>query len=862
MRVIERLQIKQATRISSYISSFAFSNPFKAACRFPKKSSSLPFKESLAFMLLMILLTAIFLRGVTLFPPVFSPSEDSIIHPMRTYGGKSSVDEATDIVQTIDGGFAISGFTYSYGVGSRDAFLMKIDSTGQLSWMQTFGGSGFDHGYSLIQTQDGGFALAGYTDSFGAGGWDGWIVKTNTVGLLEWTRTFGGSDSDVICDLVETVDGEFALTGHTSSFGRGYSDIWLIKTDSNGYLQWQTTFGGNSSDYAYALVSTPDGGFTLVGSTWPYHPPGGSISFERRDYFLLKTDRFGVEVWNQTYYSVYTSSSCNGVSDLILTFDGGYAISDCGHSSEGRNSHMWLLKVDKLGKWQWSSSFQWENFEYAGADSLVQTSDGGYALVGFAQTYHLKPSRTNVFLVKTDSNGKELWKHLYGESQVSLARGVVQNEDGGFTFVGSQQSTFPGSKDIWMVTTDSNGDILREFSYGDTESLSVTVMKTIQTSDGAFALIGSFSNDLVSSNAWLAKTDIAGRIIWNQTFSKRNDDVLHDLIQTRDGGFAVVGSTRSNSAGKQDVWFIKTDEWGNQEWNYSFVSSTFDSAYSLVQTSDGGFVLAGATGFKHKERDLWLIKTDKEGCLSWKKTFGSNLWVIALDLIQTEDGGFAFLGAYSSNSSMWLFRTDNRGNVLWTTCLGSRFWQIKPMLIQTSDGGFAHAGRTGDKDVNGTDVLLVKTDENGSILWKRTYGGIGRDFANSLLQTSDGGFALTGGWNVLYWGYGGLRYADIWLGVTDANGILIWNLTYGHNNFDGASNLMLSSDGDFILSGSVAPNSRNGEIASSWLLKITPPSSASDKTIFSVILDICTLIVPILIFTAARLFFRKEKNGN
>ena len=149
---------------------------------------------------------------------------------------------AYSIIQTSDGGYVLAGYTGSFGAGGLDVWLVKVDSSGQMQWNETYGGSNNDTAYSLVQTRDGGFALAGYTQSFGAGGSDFWLIKTNSAGRVEWNQSFGGTGEDVAYSLTQTEDNGFALVGSSNSSGTpGKNDFWLVKTDEAGKMEWNQT---------------------------------------------------------------------------------------------------------------------------------------------------------------------------------------------------------------------------------------------------------------------------------------------------------------------------------------------------------------------------------------------------------------------------------------------------------------------------------------------------------------------------------------------------------------------------------------------------------------------------------------------
>jgi regulation of enolase protein 1 (concanavalin A-like superfamily) len=189
----------------------------------------------------------------------------------RTFGG-SDRDKGSSVQQTSDGGFILVGYTESFGAGWADVWLIKTDADGNKLWEKTFGGSGLDSGSSVQQTSDGGFIIVGYTTSFGAGGFDVWLIKTDADGNKLWEKTFGGSRRDWGSSVQQTSDGGFILVGYTTSFGAG--DVWLIKTDANGNKQWDRTFGGSDWDEGWSVQQTSDGGFIIVGWTWSFGAGG------------------------------------------------------------------------------------------------------------------------------------------------------------------------------------------------------------------------------------------------------------------------------------------------------------------------------------------------------------------------------------------------------------------------------------------------------------------------------------------------------------------------------------------------------------------------------------------------------------
>ena len=251
---------------------------------------------------------------------------------METFGGNED-EYANSVKQTIDGGYIISGYTISYGAGSKDFWLLKTAANGNEEWNQTFGGSSVDEAHSVQQTTDGGFIVAGVTRSFGAGSTDFWLIKTDTNGNEEWNQTFGGSSEDVAYSVQQTTDGGFIVAGETKSYGAGSSDFWLVKTDANGNEEWNQTFGlvGSRYDIAYSVQQTTDGGFIVAGRN-------------EGDYWLIKTDTNGNEEWNQTF----GGSSFDVAYSVQQTTDGGFIVAGR-KDVELSNKDFLLIKTDEEG---------------------------------------------------------------------------------------------------------------------------------------------------------------------------------------------------------------------------------------------------------------------------------------------------------------------------------------------------------------------------------------------------------------------------------------------------------------------------------------------------------------------------------
>ena len=308
----------------------------------------------------------------------------------RTYGGRSD-DGASCLIQTTDGGYAVAGLTSSKGAGNADFWLIKLDHQGNMIWDRTYGGSGSDWARSLIQTTDGGYMVAGPTLSKGAGKSDFWVIKLDYQGNMIWDRTYGGSGSDWAWSLIQTTDSGYAVAGLTNSKGAGNVDFWVIKLDHQGNMVWDRTFGGSDDDGAYSLIQTTDGGYAVAGVTF-------AKGAGNADFWLIKLDHQGNMVWDRTY----GGSNRDCANSLIQTTDGGYAVAGWTRSKGAGKSDFWMIKLDSQGNMVWDRTFGGSNDD-GDPSSLIQTTDGGYAVAG--ATSSKGAGKSDFWVIKLDAQG-------------------------------------------------------------------------------------------------------------------------------------------------------------------------------------------------------------------------------------------------------------------------------------------------------------------------------------------------------------------------------------------------------------------------------------------------------------------------
>ncbi len=408
---------------------------------------------------------------------------------VKNYGGTGE-ETAQSIIRTSDGGYAVLGYSNSIDgdlIGKttdvNDYWLLKLDTEGNLQWSKTYGGSKDDRGQSVIQTSDDGYAIVGYAMSSDGDGsnnegfHDNWILKLDSEGIIEWERSFGFSGHDHSYDVLQTADGGFFFVGFvdvTASGGagadtnkrnsitrHGVGEFWGTKLDAQGNLEWRRFFGGTSNDRAYGVVQSNDGGFVLIGSS------------ESNDF---------------------------DISDSKGSYD------------------FWVIKITSKGDLVWQSSFGGTGIDKAW--DIAKTNDNGYVITGntFSTDIDITNNKgeSDVWLIKINDNGELLWEKTYGGLQFDAARSVSSTTKGGFIIAGNSKS--------------NNADVDENFGEND---------------------------------FWLIKTDKEGLLVWQKSFGGTDLDYAFDAVENNDKSIMLIGETASTdflglqNKGKTDVVVLK-----------------------------------------------------------------------------------------------------------------------------------------------------------------------------------------------------------------------------------------------------------------------------------------------------------------
>ncbi|MBK7377892.1 MAG: T9SS type A sorting domain-containing protein [Ignavibacteriales bacterium] len=367
----------------------------------------------------------------------------------KNIGLNTTDDFGRAVVEASDGGIVVAGYTASYGAGGLDVWLIKTDADGDTLWTKTYGGVGDDYAYSLKQTSDGGFVIGGATNSYGIGGLDYYLIKTNSLGDTLWTKAFGDISDDICYSIDLTADGGYALAGV-----RTYNpdeDVWIIKVDSMGNYQWDKIYGEEpEDDRGFDIKQTEDGSFIVSGSTGCNTGPSNANC----DGWLIKIDSMGDTLWTRIFVGSDDSDYFESVSQ---TSDGGYIVTGTiANPTSGVAGDLWLLKTDSLGNVEWEKIYDYNN-EYDIGYSVQQTIDGGYIVCGSGEW-----DIDYGWIIRTNEFGDTLWTKLIESYTLSplanadtYCQSVIQAQNGDYIIAGSQtQISFQKEAMLLRISSD------------------------------------------------------------------------------------------------------------------------------------------------------------------------------------------------------------------------------------------------------------------------------------------------------------------------------------------------------------------------------------------------------------------------
>ncbi len=366
-----------------------------------------------------------------------------ITEPTRYFLGTfhlSEYDEAQDVEELPDGGFIVVGKTWMAHTASIDILLLRTDAEGRVLWHKTFGGVYRDEGYAVAMTRDGGFIITGSTESYTNGMNDLWLIKVDGTGNMQWSQSFGGSSYDCGLDVQECENGGYIAVGYTQASITGAWYAWLLRTDPLGREIWSRRYGGSERDLGSAVRETSDGGFIVTGLA---QRSGNNLSAM----WLFKAAPDGALIWERTVDGVDSKSGF----DLVEAPDGSIAITGQSDSPSAQASGMVFVRLDPAGDVLVDRVLAQD----AIGMGIDIAADGSFILCGYTNPYGSDGS--DILLLNVESNGGTRWQRNIGGTRLDRAYSVITTSDKGIMVVGSTRSFGHGDLDLLLLKTDGDG---------------------------------------------------------------------------------------------------------------------------------------------------------------------------------------------------------------------------------------------------------------------------------------------------------------------------------------------------------------------------------------------------------------------
>lgn len=413
-------------------------------------------------------------------------------------------------------------------------------------------------------------------------------------------------------------------------------------------------------------------------------------------------------------------------------------------------------------------------------------------------------------------------------------------------------------------------------------------LPVLQTSDGGYIAAGNARTNngyvqgihSISLDMWVVKTDSQGNFQWQKCLGSQGGESAASIEQTTDGGYIVAGYTSVSGGdvvghhGSGDMWIVKLDSLGNLVWQQCIGGTGGEIAHSIKQTTDGGYIVAGTADFNQgmvsghhapsQTTDMWVVKLDSLGVLVWQKCLGGSGADVAYSIAQTNDGGYIVAGttetknngdvtgnhtyydvgsaSYKASVDYWVVKLDSSGFLEWQKCLGGTGEDVAFSIQPTAEGGYIVAGRTASTNgdvsiaIGSRDAWIVKLNGTGDIEWEKSYGGTNNEIANFIRQTTDGGYIVAA---TTLSNNGDITeskgQSDYWIFKLDSLGVLQWQKSLGGSTVDIAYGVDLTADGGYIVSGTT--KSQNGDVeglhfnddaTDFWLVKFGPDTLSNN----------------------------------
>lgn len=717
-----------------------------------------------------------------------------------------------------DGTWIAAGTGYARSASQLDLWVIRLDERGAILWQRWLGGARDEHGGEVLPTADGGFLVVGTTESDGAGGRDGLVVRLDADGSVAWQRTVGGPGEDELGAVVALSGDRYLAAGESSSAGAGDRDAWLVQLSSTGDVLWSRVYGGASYDGARDLVPLGDGA-AFVGSTW-------SSGTGRSDLWVATVAGDGDLLSSWTYGGTLEDTG-TAITRLDPLTDGGLAVAGSTRSfGVDGSTDLWVQRLSLDGSVQWQRALGSDGFDEA--LDLVPTPEGRLAVVGWTSIFSATQGSDLWFLDLTLDAGVAESQRAYGGTSSDVGRVVGTLSDGGFWMAGGSASYADGGSKYWLLTTEGDGrtgtacpdprstDAKNRSTSALRRKFPAAMAKLVASAVPA-AGVGVVQNP----TAHLVCRDCpkSGGPYGIDVYGAEGHDVGLGVRTLPDGGVLTWGWSNSNGAGHEDAWILATEETGEPAWSVLYGGKGDDRVVDLEPSKAGGWmalVSSDASSILEGSvrEQIWLLRLDAFGQVLWGRRYTGPVSDRPSDLVRLADGGFLVVGrtdSFGSGASDGLvLRLDPDGEIVWQFAYGGRGLDFLSGGQATPDGRFLLTGTTGSFGDGDLDGWLLVLDGDGRMLGSRTYGGSEDDILGAPAWGVDGELVMTGSTR----SFGsGLR--DLWVLAVEPDGSPLWSRAYGGSSEDFAEAPAVPNAGALVVAGSTV--SKYGTLEP-WLL--------------------------------------------
>ncbi|MEK6481831.1 hypothetical protein WJR50_30085 [Catalinimonas sp. 4WD22] len=762
--------------------------------------------------------------------------------------------------------------------GGSDYWVVKIDEEGNKQWDKTLGGNSHEELKSIVSTSDGNYIVAGWSYSHASGDksensrglTDYWIVEINEEGNILWDKTVGGNRDDLLVNIIVNPDGGYLLAGDSDSEASGEksennhknewagfpTDVWLVKVQENISIKSFTLIDAETNE---ELQKINNGDVidlaTLSSTTYNIQAIPGSERVASIEFHLNGPFNHSQEE-NTPPFALFGDNPAGNFYGRFLP-PGQYQLTATPYIDRTKQSsagasltiHFTIIHSEEIKNPQVTGFDLYNPVTDQKVMDLIDSTVivvDEQALEAFTVLIHTLPDF--VGSVKVELEGPLSLSRIENTKPYVLFRNNSNDLVGEvfrlgeyilkatpYTEPDAQGEAGEALEISFSVVEDENESVSFKIQWDKTfgGGLDDNLATSIPTGDGGYLLAGSTSsnasgdksqNSRGGADYWIVKIDAQGNKQWDKTFGGEFNDYLSSAIPTEDGGYLLVGNSYSNASGDKseenntdciefsdcdfDYWIVKIDAQGNKQWDKTLGGNVAEEISDAIPTRDGGYLLAGhsisnISGDKSEDNkggfDYWIVKIDAQGNKLWDKTIGRSSEEFLSSVVPTTDDGFILAGIYGSEAfhlDYWIVKIDAQGNILWDKTFGGSGEDRINDAISTADGGFLLAGN-----------FLVKTDKDGNKQWEKPIS------AKIAINTLDGGYILGSG-------------PDYTLTKIDAQGNKLWDKTLGGSSSQSISNVMQTEDGGYLLAGSSFSNASGDKSEDSrggsdyWVVKI------------------------------------------